>query len=200
MLELEKKILLTEKEYIALTMNLRECVPIFRQTNYYFDTEDFSMNKSGITCRIRAKDGKFKSTVKRHYTGDEDCSTEIDGEVKDYFDLDTFKDMGLILQGSLATERIVLYKDKFCEAVIDRNTYLGFTDYELEIEYTEGHGDEAMQIIKHIVKKLSNYFEFYPAEEFLNRVGNSKSKSERFFERKLKVPREGGQINDFGFE
>lgn len=89
------------------------------------------MNKNGITCRIRAKDGKFKSTVKRHYTGDEDCSTEIDGEVKDYFDLDTFKDMGLILQGSLVTERIVLHKEKFCKAVIDRNTYLGFTDYEL---------------------------------------------------------------------
>lgn len=84
------------------------------------------------------------------------------------------------------TERIVLYKDKFCEAVIDRNTYLGFTDYELEIEYIEGHGDEAMHIIKDSAKKLSDYLELYPAEEFLNRVGKSKSKSERFFERKLK--------------
>lgn len=200
MLELEKKILLTEKEYIALTTNLCRSVPVLRQTNYYFDTEDLSMNKNGITCRIRAKDGKFKSTVKRHYTGDKDCSNEIDGEVKDYFDLDTFKDMGLILQGSLVTERIVLYKDKFCKAVIDRNTYLGFTDYELEIEYTEGHGDEAMHIIKDIAKTLSNYLEFYPAEELLNRVGKSKSKSERFFERKLKSRKEGGQIDNFGFE
>ena len=86
------------------------------------------------------------------------------------------------------------------KAVIDRNTYLGFTDYELEIEYTEGHGDEAMHIIKHIVKKLSNYLEFYPAEELLNRVGKSKSKSERFFESKLKAQKEGAQINDFSFK
>ena len=198
--ELEKKILLTEKEYIALATNLCKSVPVLRQTNYYFDTEDFSMNKSGITCRIRSKDGKFKSTVKRHYAGDKDYSTEIDGEVKDYFDLDTFKDMGLILQGSLATERIVLYKDKFCEAVIDRNTYLGFTDYELEIEYAEGHGTEAIHIIKDIAKKLSDYLELYPAEEFLNRVGKSKSKSERFFESKLKAQKEGAQINDFSFK
>ena len=200
MLEHEKKIMLTEDEYISIVMLMCKYAPMQTQTNYYFDTEDFSMNKNGITCRIRAKDGKFKSTVKRHYTGDEDCSTEIDGEVKDYFDLDTFKDMGLILQGSLVTERIVLYKDKLCEAVIDRNTYLGFTDYELEIEYTEGHCDEAMHIIKDIAKTLSNYLEFYPAEELLNRVGKSKSKSERFFERKLKAQKEGGQINDFDFK
>ena len=130
-----------------------------------------------------------------YYMFDEDFKI-----VKDYFDLDTFKDMGLILQGSLVTERIVLHKEKFCKAVIDRNTYLGFTDYELEIEYIEGHGDEAMHIIKHIVKKLSNYLEFYPAEELLSRVGKSKSKSERFFERKLKSRKEGGHINDFGFK
>ena len=200
MLEHEKKTMLTEDEYISIVMLMCKYAPMQTQTYYYFDTEDFSMNKNGITCRIRAKDGKFKSTVKRHYTGDEDCSTEIDGEVKDYFDLDTFKDMGLILQGSLVTERIVLHKEKFCKAVIDRNTYLGFTDYELEIEYIEGHGDEAMHIIKHIVKKLSNYLEFYPAEELLSRVGKSKSKSERFFERKLKSRKEGGHINDFGFK
>lgn len=200
MLELEKKILLTEKEYIALAMNLCKSVPVLMQTNYYFDTEDYSMNKKEITCRIRAKNGKFKSTVKRHYTGDEDCSTEIDGEVKDYFDLDAFKDMGLILQGSLVTERIVMHKEKFCKAVIDRNTYLGFTDYELEIEYIEGHGDEAMHIIKDIAKKISNYLKFYPAEEFLTRIGKSKSKSERFFERKLKFQKEGGQIDDFGLK
>ena len=200
MLEHEKKIMLTEDEYISIVMLMCKYAPMQTQTNYYFDTEDLSMNKNGITCRIRAKDGKFKSTVKRHYAGDKDYSTEIDGEVKDYFDLDTFKDMGLILQGSLATERIVLYKDKFCEAVIDRNTYLGFTDYELEIEYAEGHGTEAIHIIKDIAKKLSDYLELYPAEEFLNRVGKSKSKSERFFESKLKAQKEGAQINDFSFK
>ena len=200
MLEHEKKIMLTEDEYISIVMLMCKYAPMQTQTNYYFDTEDLSMNKNGITCRIRAKDGKFKSTVKRHYAGDKDYSTEIDGEVKDYFDLDTFKDMGLILQGSLVTERIVLHKEKFCKAVIDRNTYLGFTDYELEIEYAEGHGTEAIHIIKDIAKKLSDYLELYPAEEFLNRVGKSKSKSERFFESKLKAQKEGAQINDFSFK
>lgn len=200
MLEHEKKTMLTEDEYISIVMLMCKYAPMQTQTNYYFDTEDFSMNKNGITCRIRAKDGKFKSTVKRHYTGDEDCSTEIDGEVKDYFDLDTFKDMGLILQGSLVTERIVLYKDKFCEAVIDRNTYLGFTDYELEIEYAEGQVAEAMHIIKDIAKKLSYYLELYTAEEFLTRIGKSKSKSERFFKCKLNAQKGGGQINNFDFK
>lgn len=198
--ELEKKILLTEKEYIALAKNFCNSVPVLRQTNYYFDTANFSMNKNGITCRIRAKDGKFKSTVKRHYIGDEGYSSEIDGEVKDYFDLDTFKDMGLILQGSLVTERIVLYKEKFCEAVIDRNTYLGFTDYELEVEYLDGYEKKAIDLLQNIAETLVASGTISDAEDFLKRVGKSKSKSERFFERKLKSQKQGGQINDFGFK
>ena len=69
MTELEKKLLLTEDEYDYLMEHLIYespliQMPITTQINYYFDTDDFSMNHQNITCRIRLKDGKYKATMK----------------------------------------------------------------------------------------------------------------------------------------
>lgn len=64
-LEYEKKMLLTKAEYAALAERYRG-MPTESQTNRYFDTEDFDMNRRGITCRIRAKNGAYRTTVKNH--------------------------------------------------------------------------------------------------------------------------------------
>ena len=57
-LEYEKKIMLTADEYFSILLLVCRDVPVQTQTNYYFDNDDLSMNKKGITCRIRPKDGK----------------------------------------------------------------------------------------------------------------------------------------------
>ena len=72
MLKHEKKALLTKEEYDVMMASCKGMAVEF-QTNYYFDTDDMYMNRKGITCRIRAKNGTYKTTIKKHGT---DCSVE----------------------------------------------------------------------------------------------------------------------------
>ena len=68
--------------------------------------------------------------------------------------------------------------------VLDRNEYLGLTDYELEAEYTEGNEDRVMDCIR----ELFNFLGFIDKSDGFDRIDvritQSQSKSERFFERK----------------
>ena len=80
MIEQEKKIPLTEEEYNYLIGLLGYNKPIFKQSNYYFDTDDLFMNKNSITCRIRLKKGKYTGTMKFHSTA-KNYSIEIDTQI-----------------------------------------------------------------------------------------------------------------------
>ena len=196
MLEYEKKILLSQAEYSALLTAMCKDSPACIQTNYYFDTDDFSMNEKGVTCRIRCKNGKFKTTVKSHGGKETDCSVENCANIKNKFDADTFKEMGLHLQGSLFTERTVAYKDEFCEAVLDSNTYLGNTDYELEIEYSQEYNEYADNLLFKIAGILLTEGCITNIKEFCDRAQNPKSKSQRFFERKKTILSKGNGYNE----
>lgn len=187
MLELEKKILLTEEEYATLVMIMHNYTSLKLQVNYYFDTDNFAMNNKGITCRIRAKDGKFKATIKSHDPKNTYFSVENTLWVKDEFDPNAFQDLGLHLQGSLTTKRIIAFKDDFCEMVLDRNTYLGFEDFELEIEYLEGHEERAENLLKNIAETLLVTRLISNTDEIFSREGKAKNKSQRFFERRLQI-------------
>lgn len=183
MLEYEKKIMLTEDEYSMLADQCSGmCVET--QTNYYFDTDGLYMNRKGITCRIRAKNGKYKMTVKNHCTEDPSCSIEDHLFESMEYNSQIFDGMGLRLQGELITSRIIMYKDSFCKMVLDRNTYLGYTDFELEIEYSEACEARAVEYLKNVAEYLIAAKLADSAEEYLHRIGKGKSKSERFFERK----------------
>jgi len=181
--EYEKKLMLTEAEY-DVTNNLFGNLSSKTQTNYYFDTGDFSMNKKGITCRIREKDGIFKATVKNHSSKHYDCSIEEDLVKKTEFDPRIFNEKGLSCQGKLVTHRTIIYKDALCEMVLDRNTYLGYTDYELEVEYCENSEKKALWLLEDIAEKLVNIKLLGDVDNLLDRIGKGKSKSQRFFERK----------------
>ncbi len=185
MLEYEKKIMLTKDEYIAIITLMRKYEPVVYQTNYYFDNDDFSMNKNGITCRIRAKDGKFKSTIKIHGIQNSNCNIEQDLFEKTEFDFTFFKTLGLQLQGELITERIIVYKDSCFEIFMDRNTYLGQLDYELEVEYCKESENKIQSVLKNIAESLFSAGVLTDVDEFLKRTDKGKSKSQRFFEKKL---------------
>lgn len=182
MLEYEKKIMLTEDEYFSIMM-MCQYVKTQTQTNYYFDNDDLSMNEKGITCRIRAKDGKYKATVKNHNTEHPDCSVEVDLVEKTEFDPQIFNVLGLHHQGELVTDRVVMHKDSTCEMVLDRNVYLGYTDFELEVEYGKDSEHRAQTLIENIGECLVAIEQLTGIDEFLCRVGQSGSKSQRFFER-----------------
>lgn len=183
MLEYEKKIMLTKDEYLAIFMLMCNNVPIQTQTNYYFDDDDLSMNKKGVTCRIRAKDGKYKATVKNHNVEHLDCSVEVDLVEKSTFDPLIFNAFGLCYKGELVTNRVIIYKDSTCEMVLDRNIYLGYMDFELEVEYCKESEDRAKTLIENIGKCLVAAEQLTRIDELISRVGKESSKSQRFFER-----------------
>ena len=183
MLEYEKKIMLTADEYISILILMCKHAPMETQTNYYFDNDDLSMNKNGITCRIRAKDGKYKATIKNHNAKYPDCSIEVNLVEKSEFDPQIFNVFGLHYQGELITDRVVMHKDSTCEVVLDRNAYLGYTDFELEVEYSKGSEHRAQTVIENIGECLVATEQLMGIDEFVARVGQWKSKSQRFFER-----------------
>lgn len=186
MMEYEKKLLLTEEEYVTL-MNHFQKVSSTKQINYYFDTDDLSMNKQGITCRIRYKNGTYKATVKKHKTDIQDCSEEtIVGTTSELIE-DIFTSMGLKLQGNLVTNRTIILKQNAYMVVLDKNDYLGHTDYELEIEYISSCEKYATQLIWDIASILISNGKLSHIEDFFGRMQNAKSKSQRFFERKTNI-------------
>ena len=187
MTELEKKLLLTEDEYEYLMEHFGYetpliSKPIVTQINYYFDTDDFSMNRQNTTCRIRLKDGKYKAIMKKHST-DGEQSTETEMEIYNGLESNAFTNMGLKLQGELITKRCVVFKDANCEAVLDKNEYLGQTDYELEIEYISEHEKDAQAILKIFRDMLTRRKCFLIYKEGIADPPKVPSKSNRFFER-----------------
>ncbi len=183
MLEYEKKAMLTKEEYEALA---ECCRGMFSedQINYYFDTDDFYMNRKGITCRIRGKNGKYVTTIKNHDTDHLNCSVEENIYEGDDFNCKFFDALGLHLQGELITSRITMYKDAFCEVVIDRNTYLGYTDFEIEVEYRKDSEAKAIEYLNGVAEGLYASKLIDSVDNFMLRTRKGKSKSERFFEKK----------------
>lgn len=187
MTEFEKKMLLTEEEYDYLMEHLGHdshlsSMPILKQINYYFDTDDLSMNRQSTTCRIRLKDGKYKATMKMHSEfGDQ--STETEMEMRDGIRDNAFIDMGLKLQGELTTYRCVILKDEHCEVVLDKNEYLGMLDYELEIEYLPEYEKDAQAIYRVIFDMLIRRKCFLACKESVSDITNVPSKSTRFFDK-----------------
>lgn len=187
MTELEKKLLLTEDEYDYLMERFVYESPLIQkpivtQINYYFDTDDFSMNRRNTTCRIRLKGGKYRATMKKHSSGG-DQSTETEMEIRNGLESNAFTDMGLKLEGELVTKRCVVFKDTDCEVVLDKNEYLGHTDYELEVEYTQEHEKDAQAILNIFRDMLTRRKCFLVNKESLKDAPDVPSKSSRFFER-----------------
>ena len=184
MLEFEKKIILTQKEYKAIVALIGMNATAKTQVNYYFDTDDFDMNEKNITFRARKKDGKYLYTIKDHSLRIPNCSREINVAEKTELDPTIFGVLGLQCQGKLVTHRIVVYKASGYEMVVDRNTYLGCCDYELEVEYKEGDEQTAQKLLQDVAEMLIKLKALADPDAFMERIGKAHSKSQRFFERK----------------
>ena len=187
MLEYEKKIPLTFKEYQILIALFNDNIKSVIQRNYYYDTDDFSMNKQGITYRIREKDGTYTATVKKHNWNEPDCSLEKSEIVLNEYDTNAFSDKNVKFQGCLETYRTVIYSDKDIEIVLDRNTYLGIEDYELEIEYSKDKKEYAEFKLRYMAYKLRDIDKSFNVLKFCSDTQTVKNKSERFFEMLKKI-------------
>ena len=184
MIEKEKKVLLSQKEYSCLLKHFGTGKNIIEQINYYFDTDDLSMNKRNITCRIRFKDGKYNATVKKHTNAVED-SYETDIEVRNGIHDNVFIDLGLQMKGKLITERCVLIESDHYTVFLDRNEYQDCVDYELEIEYASNFEQEASAILHTLSDILLYHNSDFTSQMLIERCKNAKSKSQRFFEAQI---------------
>ncbi len=154
--EFEQKIMLTEAEYDRMLEVLGSMSRPSTQINHYYDTEDLSMNTQNVTCRVRVKNGKYQATMKVHIP-DSDCSVEIDMPTPCSIDDNVFIAMGLKYQGKLTTDRSIIFQNGEFELALDKNTYLGVVDYELEIEHLGSTKQNKMDILSHLINTL--YYE-----------------------------------------
>ena len=93
--------------------------------------------------------------------------------------------MALLFQGELDTYRINYIPQKNIRISLDENIYLTTIDYELEIEYNPKEEKTAARILNDIANDLLTAGIIKNKEEFIKRAENAKSKSERFFEKKI---------------
>lgn len=181
MIELEKKLLLREDAYLYLKEHRYVGAKSAEQKNYYYDTESFSLCRKGITCRIREKEGVFTATVKEHSQTQRERSLERSRRLRSRWDDSVFRERGLQYQGCLTTLRTVFVPCCDVAVMLDRNSYLDTTDYELEIEYMPQAEARALEELNAIACDL-----------FLHGVlpepaGQACNKAERFFRRKASI-------------
>jgi uncharacterized protein YjbK len=111
------------------------------QINFYYDTEDMSFLKSGVTVRIRQKAESLRLEIKeRDYYGksqNRETSRQTDKIPQEL----EFGGKLLRLKGQLVTDRTRFVLKNGANVDLDINFYCGKTDYELEIELPEGITD-----------------------------------------------------------
>jgi uncharacterized protein YjbK len=137
--EIDYKLLINETQYNGLVANFPG--ETFSQTNFYFDNQDHQLKKRSISCRIRTYLDEVELTFKipRKKGKDEVTFEHVDPETAfTRSDVAFFMArMGiispLIHQGTLETIRST-FKLRYGLLCIDKNTYNGITDYEVEYE------------------------------------------------------------------
>ena len=97
------------------------------QANYYYDTDDNTLNSEKITVRIRQQHSAMKLQIKKHREFDNGLSTSDEYSEK----IDTLPSFMRIPD-------------------ISDNVFLGICDYEVEIELDERDTEDALSIINYL--------------------------------------------------
>ena len=139
-LEIEFKTAINKREYEKLIELFELQDKIFTQTNYYFDTHDYSLIKKNIILRIREKSYNIKltsktpqeiGTLERHIVLEKDEAYKM---IKNGFNANIIGiNENVINVATLTTQRATTsYKGG--KLFFDKNTYYETTDYEIEFE------------------------------------------------------------------
>ena len=152
-LEIEFKAELSKRDYDKLISKFSS-TKIYSQTNYYIDSDDLVIRNKKCGLRIREKEGDFEMTLKVPQSEGKleinqqitdkmlNCFVFPDGEIKEYLcDQFNIKIESLHILGSLETKRLDL-KYETSLVSIDKSTYNGIIDYEIEAE------DSSMKLAK----------------------------------------------------
>lgn len=152
-IEYEDRVLINKEEYEEIVSFFLSRYPnhhFLEQTNYYFDTLEYSLKNSHIVCRLRSiLNKKIELTLKiKQEKGDIEITSVLtynqeanllshfevpEGDVKKALlaigiPLDKYK-----MIGSLKSKRLEISEDNHL-IVIDMNTYGDIVDYNIEVE------------------------------------------------------------------
>lgn len=159
MIENEFKLMLTEEQYNEIILMFSWDSEVI-QTNYYYDTDGLALSEQHITCRVREISGEYYLQMKlpadklysrvelekRLSTLPQTLSGEELTKLSDRDGLPEVKKLG-----GLTTVRSIKRFDG-AEIDLDRSTYFGKTDYELEIEFTDEQA--ARSLLSQITERL----------------------------------------------
>ncbi|ARP44579.1 hypothetical protein GTHT12_03710 (plasmid) [Geobacillus thermodenitrificans] len=182
--ELEYKFLLSQDDFYNLQSYFSKNYvgSNIIQTNYYFDTDDLSLLKKGITLRLRNTHENYELTIKKKMQTDNMTRSEektividketafkillqsqIPKELHIYIENNNLTDYRLL--GSLTTLRTKFNMDNFI-VCLDKNIFLSKVDYEVEIEIKS---EEDFPVEKILNKVLQN-----AKDTLVSSVGNGK--------------------------
>lgn len=141
MTENEYKTMLTKKEFNTLKKFLNK-TELITQRNYYYDTAELLLYKLGMTLRVREINNVFqlqyksKSMVNNGVHTRQEKEWEINNipfliKLKQYSVSKIKEDVTCI--GNMLTLRYIKTIDGL-DICLDENHYLGYVDYELELE------------------------------------------------------------------
>ncbi|MQR96740.1 CYTH domain-containing protein [Fictibacillus phosphorivorans] len=182
-IEIEFKNLLTQLEFLRLIdeFDVKQ-ETFYKQTNYYFDTQQFDLKHHRSALRVRTKNNGNTLTLKQkldkhiletHQTVSEEIFEGLlngdplpSGEVSDQIKKMNIDVKGITYLGELTTFRAEFpYKDGLL--VLDENYYLGKIDYEIEYESAD------------YISGLNNFNELLTIKQIP--VRDTESKIARFF-------------------
>lgn len=145
MLETELKALLTKYQYQTL-LTMFDYTKEVTQTNSYYISPDNALKSQGITFRIRTIGDIHTAQIKKHINKQgglqvsEEREFKIDDIPPEFTEEEVYLYTGIKTTASLIGELTTLRMScMFCDGVeicLDKSTYLGKTDYEIEVEYT----------------------------------------------------------------
>lgn len=196
MLEHEMKRMLSKESYEELLQHealskLKQVKQL--QINYYYDTKNHLLYDNDITLRIRQINDQLKLEIK--FPVEDNGAYKIKREYAEpitelplSIDLDhRFQDVApneqAFLIQPLITERTRIQVTDHIQFDLDKSSYLGVTDYELEIEFQEESYDEAKLMYEQL---------FGDSTEEIQTKGKKSRFFKRYFDLHTKWEREGG--------
>ncbi|MUV36509.1 Glutathione transferase [Lentibacillus sp. JNUCC-1] len=163
--EIELKNLLTQSEMESLHKKLKFPEKPFVQSNYYFETPDFTLREQGAALRIRKKNNTYTLTLKERHpkgllethdalTKEEAVSWLSGAPVKKVNTGKQLQSLGIIeenlkLFGELTTKRWEITHSGAL-VVLDHSLYNGQEDFELEVEGSSQ--EQVKEVFRHVLE------------------------------------------------
>ena len=159
-IEIEAKALVSQEDYEKLASKYKK-YGVYTQINHYIDSDDGILSKEKLALRIREKNEHFEMTLKvplsqglleknctwnkETFENFRDHGTFPDGDIKKMLNMLDIHTESLQIITSLTTDRIdVPYENG--KLSIDKKTYSGLSDYEIEWEHNnEGDAEKYLE-------------------------------------------------------